>query len=51
MEKTKGNGYKSLLWRFQLDTGVKCFTVRKISYWTNLPKEEVDSPVLDNFKI
>lgn len=51
MEKTKDNGYKTLLWRLQLDTGVKRFTIRKISYWNNLPKEVVDSPMLDNFKI
>lgn len=51
MEKTKGNGYKSLLGKFQLNTGVKCFTIRKISHWSNLPKEVVDSPKLGNFKI
>lgn len=48
---TKGNGYKSLLGRFQLDTGIKCFTIRKISHWNNHPKVVVDSPTLDNFKI
>lgn len=51
MEKTKGNGYKSLLGRFQLDTGVKCFAIRKISHWNNLPKEVADSLTLGNFKI
>ncbi|KAK4825406.1 LOW QUALITY PROTEIN: hypothetical protein QYF61_027172 [Mycteria americana] len=51
MEKTRGNGYKSLLGRFQLDARRKFFTMRKISHWNNLPREVVDSPTLDTFKI
>ncbi|KAM9649111.1 uncharacterized protein ACIBXB_011590 [Morphnus guianensis] len=51
MEKTLGNGYKLLLRRFQLDTRGRFFTMRTISHWNNLPREVVDSPTLDTFKI
>ena len=51
LEKTRGNGYKLLLGRFQLDTRGKFFTTRTISRWNNLLREVVDSPTLDTFKI
>ncbi|PKU37620.1 hypothetical protein llap_12074 [Limosa lapponica baueri] len=51
MEKTRGNGYKLLLRRFSLDTRGKFFTVRTICFWISLPREVVDSPTLDTFKI
>ncbi|PKU49642.1 hypothetical protein llap_26 [Limosa lapponica baueri] len=51
MEKTRGNRYKLLLGTFQLDTRGKFFTMRTISHWNNLPREVVDSPSLDTFKI
>ena len=51
MEKMRGNGYKLLLGRFQLDTRGKFFIMRTISHWNNLPREVVDSPTLDAFKI
>ena len=51
MEKMRGNGYKLLLRRFQLDTRGKFFTMRTISHWNNLPREVVDSPTLDTLKI
>jgi len=47
MEKMRGNGYKLLLGRFELDTRGKIFTVRAISSWNNLPREVVDSLTLD----
>ncbi|KAK4815528.1 hypothetical protein QYF61_003220 [Mycteria americana] len=50
-EKTRGNGYKLLPGRFRLDTGGKFFTMRTISHWNYLPREVVDSPILDAFKI
>ncbi|KFW08063.1 hypothetical protein N327_10366, partial [Fulmarus glacialis] len=45
------NGYKLLLGRFRLDTRGHFFTVTTISHWNNLPREVVDSPTLDTFKI
>ncbi|KAK4830388.1 hypothetical protein QYF61_010899 [Mycteria americana] len=51
MEKTRGNGYKLLLGKFQLDTRGRFFTMRIICYWNNLPREVVDSPTLDTSKI
>ncbi|KFQ70578.1 hypothetical protein N335_06405, partial [Phaethon lepturus] len=45
------NGYKLLLGRFQLDTSGNFFTRRTINHWNNIPREVVDSPALDTFKI
>lgn len=49
--KMKGNGYKLLLRRFQLITRQKVFTMRTTSHWNILPREVVDSPALDVFRI
>ncbi|GAB0182054.1 hypothetical protein GRJ2_000670700 [Grus japonensis] len=46
MENMRGNGRK-----FLLDTRGKFFTMRTISHWNNLPREVVDSPTWDTFKI
>ncbi|KAK4830472.1 hypothetical protein QYF61_011196 [Mycteria americana] len=51
MEKMRGNGYKLLLGRFQLDTRGKFFTMRTISHWNNLPRQAVDSPTVGTFRI
>ncbi|KAK4813949.1 hypothetical protein QYF61_003110 [Mycteria americana] len=51
MEKTRSKGYKLLLRTFRLDTRGKFFTMTTISHWNNLPREVVDSPTLDTFKI
>ncbi|KAK4828431.1 hypothetical protein QYF61_026588 [Mycteria americana] len=51
MEKMRGNGYKLLLGRFQLDTKGRFFTMRTTSHGNNLPREVVDSPTLDTSKI
>ena len=51
MEKMRGNGYKLLLGRFRLDTRGQFSTLRTMSHWNDLPREVVDSPALDTFKI
>ncbi|KAK4826414.1 LOW QUALITY PROTEIN: hypothetical protein QYF61_008947, partial [Mycteria americana] len=51
IEKVRGNGYKLPLGRFRLDTRGKFFTMRTTSRWNNLPREVVDSPTLNTFKI
>lgn len=50
MEKKRANGYKLLLGRFLPGTRGEFFTMISIS-WNNLPKEVVDSPNLDTYKI
>ena len=51
MEKTRSNGYNLLLGRLLLSTRAKFFTMRAISHWDNLPREVVNSPTSDTFKI
>ncbi|KAK4829408.1 hypothetical protein QYF61_003889 [Mycteria americana] len=51
MEKTRGNGYKLLLGRFRLVTRGKFLTMRTISHWNNHPRDVVDSPTMDTFKV
>ena len=51
MEMMRGSGYKLLVETFQVDTRGKFFTKRTITHWNNLPKEVMDSPTLDTFRI
>lgn len=51
MERTKSNGYKFLLGKFQVNTREQFFTMRTISHRNNLPKGVVAFPMLDTFKI
>ena len=51
MEKMRGNWYKLVLGKFQLDTRGKVFIMRSTSHCNNHPREAVDSPTLDTFKI
>lgn len=50
MEKTKCDGYKLLLGRFQLESRRLFFTMRTVRDLNNLLREAVDSPTLDSFK-
>lgn len=51
MEKTRGSGYKLQQERFNLNVIKNCFTVRTVSHWNNVPREVVESPSLEVFKM
>ncbi|GAB0208708.1 hypothetical protein GRJ2_003336500 [Grus japonensis] len=52
MEKTRGNGYQLHGERFLLDIRQTIFfTARTINHWNNLPRDMVESPSLEVFKM
>ena len=51
MPKDKETGFKLKEGRFRLNIWNKCFTNTVVRHWHRLPREVVDGPSLDTFKV
>jgi len=50
-DRTRGNGFQLKEGKFRLAIRKKCFTMRVVKHWNRMPREVIDAPSLETFKV